>query len=120
MSDSVSGVTDIGGAIMGLTTNIWQRGRIWVSNLGTTTTRVFNAWNTAVPTAPPMMPRCASEPLLNEVCAFWYILRFTLLSGPIGSLLVQTATIVMDLFTLFFFITFARAIIARLGEVLNS
>lgn len=119
-SDSITGIRQLGESVSGLATNMWHRGRIWVGSMGNAVTRVGTGWANAVPTAPPMMPRCASDPLANELCAIWYILRFTVLAGTLGSLIIPTATIALDLFTLFFFIRLARAIIARLGALFRS
>lgn len=119
-SDSITGIRQLGESVSGLATNMWHRGRIWVGSMGNAVTRIGTGWANAVPTAPPMMPRCASDPLANELCAIWYILRFTVLAGTLGSLIIPTATIALDLFTLFFFIRLARAIIARLGALFRS
>lgn len=114
------GVTGLGEAVMGFATNLWTRSTIWAGQLGTTTTRVLGGWGNAVPAAPPAMPRCRTNPLANELCAIWYILQYTVFSGPIGGLIIPLATLVVDLFALFIFIRLARAIVARLGEVLRS
>ena len=67
--------------------------------------------------APPGVPLCASQPRSSEFCAILYIIRYTILSGPVGSLIMPLATIVFDLFIVFLFIRMARAILARLSKV---
>lgn len=115
-----TGITGLGEGIMNFVTNLWTRGTILAAQVGSQATRVLSGWGNATPTAPPSMPQCRSNPLANELCAIWYILQYTVLSGPVGSLIIPVATIVVDLFALFLFIRLGRAVVARLGEVLRS
>jgi hypothetical protein len=107
----------MGCAIVNTGGNAMLRGFSWLGNLGTVTTRLFNGWAYAIPTAPPSMPQCRAIPSSSDVCAIYYILTFTLFAGPLGSLIMPLAALVVDVFTLTSFIRLVRAILVRLAEM---
>lgn len=110
-------IADLGGNILGVGGNLFGLGRNWLGDLSARVSGIVGAWNTAPVTAPPGVPLCTTQPQLNEFCAILYFLRFTIFSGPIGSLIMPLATIVFDLFIVFLFIRMLRAILARLSKV---
>jgi hypothetical protein len=117
----LGGVIRLGEGVIGVVSNLWSRSSVWATSAVNAAGRIFTAWNTSTPSAPPMMPSCKTTPLASELCAIWYILQNTLFSGPIGSLLIPTGVIVVDLFTiLVLFIPLVRALLTRIAEVIRS
>jgi hypothetical protein len=110
-------IAEMGGNILGVGNNLFNLGRTWLEEFGARVNGIITAWNTAPVTAPPGVPLCTTQPQLNQFCAILYFLRFTIFSGPIGSLIMPLATIVFDLFIVFLFIRMLRAILARLSKV---
>ena len=110
-------IAELGGNILGVGGNLFSIGRNWLGELSARVTGIIGAWNSAPVTAPPGVPLCTTQPELNQFCAILYFLRFTIFSGPIGSLIMPLATIVFDLFIVFLFIRMLRAILARLSKV---
>jgi hypothetical protein len=110
-------IAEMGGNILGVGNNLFNLGRTWLEEFGARVNGIITAWNTATVTAPPGVPLCTTQPQLNQFCAILYFLRFTIFSGPIGSLIMPLATIVFDLFIVFLFIRMLRAILARLSKV---
>lgn len=117
MPSDLNNVTGMGEDVFGLVNGLLVKGRDWLAELLSRTTGIYNMWRTAPVTAPPGVPLCATQPTQNEFCAILYIIRYTILSGPVGSLIMPLATIVFDLFIVFLFIRMARAILARLSKV---
>lgn len=113
----VGDVGALGGGIFATVNNLFNIGIGWIRDMSGALTRVTDAWYLAPATAPPGVPLCKTQPLAYEFCAILYILRWTMFSGTIGSLIMPLATIVFDLFIIFIFIRIARAILARLAKV---
>jgi hypothetical protein len=110
-------ISDLANNVFGVIGNVGNTAGSWLGNLTLSFDRVINAWYAAPPQAPPGVPLCSTQPRSNQFCAILYIIRYTLLSGPVGSLIMPLATVVFDLFIVFMFIRFVRAILARLGRV---
>jgi hypothetical protein len=116
----VGDITGIAGNLFAALANLFNVATTWIGNLSDSVGRVTDAWFNTAPVAPPGAPQCKTNPLQSDLCAIWYILQYTLFSGQVGSLIIPVATAVVDLYILFLFIKFARAILARIGEVFNS
>jgi hypothetical protein len=113
-------ITGIGNNVFGSLNNALGIGTGWLNNLSARFSSVINAWYTASPQALPGVPLCSSQPQSNEFCAILYIIRYTILSGSVGSLIMPLVTIVIDLFIVFMFIRLMRAILARLAKLVGS
>jgi len=74
-------------------------------------TGLIAAYVNAPPIAPPGLPDCVATPLDSNVCAVYYIAENTLLAGTIGSLLIPTVIISVDIFILFYFVNIVRGFV---------
>lgn len=113
----VGGLRGLGNSLTALGSNVWQRTTGWVNSVSSTIGSISEAWSTSVPTPLPLLPQCKTDPLANELCAIWYILSFTVLTGTVGGLIIPFAVIVVDLFYLFWFVRLARAILSQAKEI---
>lgn len=114
------GAANFGGNLFGTVNNLFGLGGNWLDILSNRITGIAGAWNSAPVTAPPGVPLCKTNPQSNQVCAIFYFLRYSILSGPTGSLIMPLATVVFDLFVVFMFIRMVRAILARVSKVSES
>lgn len=117
------GVGDLvgtGNSLVNLIVNIYRQGRGYLLTFATTISGIYTSWDTAVPIALPAMPQCATDRLASELCAIYYGLEWTILSGPIGSLIMPFATLAMFLAIVFAAIKQFRAILERLAKVTES
>jgi hypothetical protein len=110
-------VLGLGGGVLAGVNNLFQLGSSWLGGLGASFNGIVSGWYNAVPRAPAGTPLCSTRPLDYEFCAILYVLRYTIFSGPVGSLIMPLATVVFDLFIVFMFIRIARAILARIGRI---
>lgn len=78
---------------------------------------IITAWMTAVPTPIPFLPHCVTDQLNYEICAVWYIFRYTVFDGELGSLIIPTANAVLGLMIVLMFILKARNLLKRGSEV---
>lgn len=116
----IGDITGIAGNLIAALSNLWNTAIGWTGQLSDRLGSITDAWFNTAPTPPPGAPQCRTNPLEHDVCAIWYILTYTFFAGNMGSLIIPVATGVVDLFLLFVFIKFVRAIIARIGEVFRS
>ena len=101
--------------------NIANQAFGYVRTIETQLTAVLTAWNSAPPTAIPGLPNCVGDlRLASEVCAVYYIITYTILSGTLGALIIPLATAVIVLVTILVFIKRARAIAARIGAICSQ
>lgn len=105
--------------MIGVVTNFFQSATIWMTSAGDLVNTTITSWYTTPAIAPPGVPQCRSNPMSSELCAIYYILRYSLLSGTVGSLIVPVAVVDVALFALLTFIRLVRAILARLAEVVK-
>lgn len=84
-----------------------------------TVQRTQEDWEESVPTSIPNLPNCKTDRLASELCAIYYIITYTILAGPIGSLIMPAAQIAVDLFIIFEFVRGVMAIIKRLDDILE-
>lgn len=110
----------VGDAVLNTSQNIFELVIAWLGNITVPLGRIVDAWFNTAPAPPPALPRCHTDPLESDLCAIWYIMEFTIFSGPVGSLLVPIGTAVVDLVVIFTFMKQARAIIARLMEIVKT
>jgi hypothetical protein len=110
-------VIGLGGGVLAGINNIFSIGSTWLGGLSASFNGVVSGWYNATPRAPAGTPLCSSRPLDYEFCAILYVLRYTVFSGPVGSLIMPLATVVFDLFIVFMFIRIARAILARISKI---
>jgi hypothetical protein len=106
----------IGGGLGGLV-NLFRGAQNALGDFWYRANSIVLSWNAAVPAEVPGLPRCASAPLASEVCAIYYILRYTVLSGTIGQILIPLAVIVIDMVLLFAFVQYGRAILRKIQEI---
>lgn len=121
--DGAGLIGDIGGlgtGMIGAGSNIMSRATGWMNSVTGTFTNVVNGYFYAIPQAPPSVPRCATQPLESELCAIYFFLTHTVLSGTVGSVIIPLATIVVTLVVLLAFIRLARAILGRAMEATKS
>lgn len=118
-SDDITGITDLGNGIVNVGVNLMKQVTSWLTELTITIGRITDAWYDTPAVPIPGVPDCMINPLENQVCAIWYILRFTIFGPPIGHLIIPIALAVVDLSIIFAFIKLARAILARAAEILK-
>lgn len=80
---------------------------------------IADAWMNAPAIPPPMMPNCSVEPLENEICALWYILENTLLSG-IGQIYVPIILFMIDLMIIIRIVVMAVLAIKQVREWISE
>lgn len=78
------------------------------------------AYNAAAPTPIPGMPLCSSAPMSGDICAIYYILEYTVLSGGLGRLLLPILIIVMNLVVVLLFLKFIKSAAHKLQEIFNA
>lgn len=118
-SDDLSGITDIGNGVVNIGVNLMKQATSWLGELVAVIGRITDAWSNTPPEPIPGVPDCMINPLENQVCAIWYILRFTIFGPPIGHLIIPIALVVIDLTIILSFIKLARAILARAAEIIK-
>lgn len=111
-------VGQLGGSLIATIGNLFNSAMSWLGSLGRAGA-IFYAWNNTAAVAPPGLPLCVTAPQSSELCAIWYILQYTVLAGPVGSLLIPAATAVVNMFCILSFIRFARALLARVMKVFS-
>lgn len=113
-------INQLGGDLFGTFNNLFGLGGNWLNLLSGRISGIIGAWNTAPATAPPGVPLCQTNPTHNELCAIFYIIRYTILSGPAGGIIMPLATVVLDLFIVFMFIRMLRAILSRIARIVET
>ncbi|MCK6581287.1 MAG: hypothetical protein L6Q98_24620 [Anaerolineae bacterium] len=113
-------IGDIGGGVLAVGTNLFNTVMSWLGTaIGPVTNLVGDYWSTAAE-APPGYPRCKTDPQNYELCAIYYIIENTVLSGVLGSLIIPFATLLVDIWIILKFTRMVRAIIARATKVTDS
>ncbi len=107
---------ELGGNVFSTLSNSILKAFGWLGNLNSLST-ILTAWNSTAATPLPGLPQCKVAPLSSELCAIYYFLTYTLLSGAVGSLLIPMAVIVVDVWCILSFVRLVRAILARLGKI---
>lgn len=115
----IDGVNSTGGNLIDFAGNVWSQGQGFLGTLSGSLNIFLGSWSNSPAIAIPGTPRCASDRFASELCAIWYILTWTVLIGPVGSLIIPMAVITMDTVILFSFIKFVRGIIERLARLQN-
>jgi hypothetical protein len=115
-----SGITGLMCGMVASGSNAMSQAFGYIGDMTTRSLAIVDAYQAAPPTAIPGLPHCATDRFGSELCAIYYILTYTLLSGPIGSLIIPVAVIDVDIFIVFTFIKLARAILASLGVILQQ
>lgn len=90
----------------------------YASQLNERAIGIVVAYQAADPEPIPGLPHCATVRFGSELCAIYYILTWTVLSGTIGQLIITVAVIDVDILILFTFVRLVRALLARLAGVL--
>jgi len=78
---------------------------------------IVTAYFTATPTPPPGLPDCITAPQDYGLCAIYWIAENTFLSGAIGSLIIPTAVIFVNMITFMYFIGRVKKIVIRIGAL---
>ncbi len=118
--DVETGIGAMFGAIISEITNILNQSRDYMDQMGGAASEIMSSWANTAPRALPGLPMCETNPLDYEVCAIYYILRNTIFSGAIGSIILSFAQMIMYIWVTLAFISLARAIIARLANVTKA
>lgn len=106
--------------VINTSTNAMNQAFGYIGELNGRMVAFVTAYQNATPTAIPGLPHCATDRFGSELCAIYYILTYTVLSGPIGSLIVPVAVIDIDILILFTFVKLVRALLVRLAGVLQQ
>lgn len=86
-------------------------------NLATT---FFNLWGDTEAQAPPGVWDCKNDPLGHDICASFYIMEFTVLAGPVGSLIVPSMTLLILMGISFFFLETVVERMQKLWEIMRD
>ena len=78
-----------------------------------------DAWINVAPTPLEGFPRCSTAPTLSELCAIYYVIDNTILSGTLGGLIIPLGVAVENIWLMLAFVKLARSILARIGKVLE-
>ncbi len=114
-------VTDLfqaGQLTLDLTNNLFQIAGGW---LGGTTTRMNGImvafFNT--PASPiPGLPQCITNPQAHDLCAFWYMLDWTIFApGTPGAYIVPVMTIVMNIAIVLYFVNLALQMLRKVENI---
>lgn len=57
---------------------------------------IINTWLYAPAIPIPGMPNCASNPTSQDICAIYYVMEHTILSGTAGWMIIPTAVVIID------------------------
>lgn len=111
------GIGGLFGAIIGVGQNGFTIARRYLEETIAILGEFTGAWQTAPVFPIEGLPQCATNRLASELCAIYYILTYTVLSGALGSVIMPAALVVLDMALLFSFLKLARAILARFAEI---
>lgn len=107
-------------AVIAFASNGMNQAFRWIETTTERAGAIVAAYQEAEPEPIPGLPHCGTDRFASELCAIYYILTWTIFSGPIGQLIIPMAVIDVDLLILFTFIQLARAILARLAGMLKQ
>jgi hypothetical protein len=110
-------VINIIGLLIAILLHILDLGAGWVSQITNSLQTILNTWYLAPPQPVPFLPQCATNPISSQVCAFYYLIKNTILAGTVGSLLIPVGLIVIDISIVFQFILKFRDLIKQVKEV---
>lgn len=111
--DTGSNVVTFGGNLIGQLSG-------YMDTLSFSLNLLNTSWNNATPTEIPGLPKCSTQRFAYEVCAIWYILTYTVLSGTVGGLIAPLATFAVYFWIFLRFVNFVVNILeiaARLQRV---
>lgn len=117
--DTSSGIVGIGGGLVAFGRNFMQRSVGYLREVIGQFTNVITAWRDTPPTPVPQAWDCINHGMASEVCAIFYILRYTIFGGVLGQINLAVALVIVDLWIIFNFIRLGRAILARAAEILK-
>lgn len=80
---------------------------------------ITDIFATATPTPLPGMPLCVSAPTSYELCAVWYFLENTLLTGSNGDIIITVAIVIIDVQIVFYVIRQILKIVRKGEEITN-
>ncbi len=120
LNNITDGIGSLGGGVLGVMSNFMQQSVRYLGEFRTLVTRVSTTWVNSPAVAIPGMPDCVNYPFASQLCAIWYIVRWTIFGAPLGGVISLIMTIIVDLFILFEFIKLVRAILSRAKEILKS
>lgn len=81
---------------------------------------IFYAWFSVSPVAPPGLPDCVAAPHDYSLCALYWTAENTVLAGTIGTLIIPTAIIYIDLLIFMYFIGRVKNIVRRIVGMFKS
>jgi phage-related protein len=85
----------------------------WIGQLIETAQSIITAWFTTPATPIPGLPQCVSAPMDSGICAVWFVMSYTILSGTIGGLLIPAMLILLNLSMVLYFVRFARNLVLK-------
>lgn len=92
----------------------------WFVNLIRIGESVINAYMGAPITPIPGFPQCRTNPVANDICAMWYVAKWTILHGTIGQFIVPALTALVDLALVASLIKIVKALLKRAEGVTKS
>lgn len=113
------GLGGFGGAIIAAGSNAMSQAFGYVGTLYDKAGGIVAAWGSTSPTPIAGLPRCASAPMLSQLCAIYYIIDNTILSGTLGSVIMPLAVAVLNSWLLLAFVKLVRAILARIAKLVT-
>lgn len=119
LNDTVEGIGALTSSIAAIVTNVMQQTFGYLTQVSVTLRGVIDGWYGSRPIAIPGLPMCITNPYVNQVCAIWYIMRWTIFGDPLGGIISIAMLAVIDLFIVFSFIKMGRAILARAAEIIK-
>ena len=96
-----------------------QLGWGWIVQVTSAGTVILTAWFSTPPTPIPGLPQCVSHPLDYDICAIYYILRYTIFAGVIGALIIPLVVLHVDVSTIFYFIRTVIRFIRDFGNIIR-
>lgn len=87
----------------------------WIAQFVELIQTLLYDWYLTTPRPIPGLPQCLTNPAGSDLCAVYYIIQYTLLSGTVGQLIIPFLVIVVDLFVIIRFVITVRNLLKK-GE----
>ena len=119
VSRDAEGLGGLGGALIGAGTNAINQAFDYLGQFYARAGGTIDAWINTAPTPLEGLPHCSTAPTLSQVCAIYYVIDNTILSGTLGGLIIPLGVAVENIWLILAFVKLARAILARIAKVLE-
>lgn len=111
------GVVNIIGLIIAIIRHLLDLVSMWIGQFFSMIRTILNTWYLAPPQAIPFLPQCQTNPMSSDICAVYYIVRYTVLGGTLGGLIIPIALVVVDFGIVLSFILTVRNLIKNIRGV---